>query len=42
MKIKKVMICTAVALLIGSLGIYASMEGYQKENMLKIINQMLS
>ncbi|WP_276307700.1 hypothetical protein [Alteromonas facilis] len=41
-KTKTILAYTVALLLIGSVGFYASMEDYQKENMSKFISQTFS
>ncbi len=41
-KTKKIMAYAAAFLFVGSLGFYASMKDYQKENMSKFISQTFS
>lgn len=38
-KTRKILTYTAVALMLGGLGLYASMEDYQKQNMAKFFSQ---
>ena len=41
-KTKKIVAYTAVVVALGSLGLYASMEDYQKQNMAKLFSQTIS
>lgn len=41
-KAKKMLVYAVVALLLGGLGLYASMEDYQKQNMVALFSQTFS
>ena len=41
-KAKKIVAYAAVVVVLGSLGLYASMEDYQKQNMAKLVSQTFS
>lgn len=41
-KTQKIVAYTALVVVLGSLGLYASMEDYQKQNMAKLFSQTFS